>query len=188
MKESCKPHWVRLAHHLTAAGETARAVDNWLKAGKYAAARLAHREAIGHFERGIAVLTALAVSPARDRWETELRLVAVYCQGIRCSRSGRCLYARPRAGGAARQSATGVHGSLRPLAIGQRCRQHSRLPELVEPAAATYCGQCGRRIASASTSRRLGDVFVCRRPGSRARALRDGTPALFLWVFVELSG
>ena len=63
-----------VAHHLTSAGETERAVDMWLKAGQYAAARLAHREAIRHFERGLAVLTALAESPARDRWETELQL------------------------------------------------------------------------------------------------------------------
>ena len=56
-----------LAHHLTAAGETARATDQWLKAGQYAAARLAHLEAIRHFERGLAVLTALAESPARDK-------------------------------------------------------------------------------------------------------------------------
>ena len=40
-----------LAHHLTAAGDTERAVDQWLKAGQYAAQRLAHLEAIRHFER-----------------------------------------------------------------------------------------------------------------------------------------
>ena len=63
-----------LAHHLTAAGETARATDQWLKAGQYAAARLAHLEAIRHFERGLAVLTASAESPARDKREIELQL------------------------------------------------------------------------------------------------------------------
>ena len=35
-----------LAHHLTAAGDTERAVDQWLKAGQHAAARSAHLEAI----------------------------------------------------------------------------------------------------------------------------------------------
>jgi class 3 adenylate cyclase len=35
-----------LARHLTAAGEAERAVDQWLKAGQHAAARLAHLEAI----------------------------------------------------------------------------------------------------------------------------------------------
>jgi tetratricopeptide (TPR) repeat protein len=63
-----------LAHHLTGAGDTARAVDQWLKAGQYAAARLAHVEAIGHFERGLAALAALPQGQARDRTEVELQL------------------------------------------------------------------------------------------------------------------
>src|SRR5262249_23883183 len=40
-----------LAHHLSAAGDTERAVDQWLKAGQHAAERLAHLEAIRHYER-----------------------------------------------------------------------------------------------------------------------------------------
>ena len=36
----------------------------------------------------------------------------------------------------------------------------------------------GRRIASAGASQRLGDLFVCRRAGGCARALRGGAPAL----------
>jgi predicted ATPase len=63
-----------LAHHLTAAGNTERAVDQWLKAGQHAAAQLAHLEAIRHFERGLATLTALAEGPARDGREIELQL------------------------------------------------------------------------------------------------------------------
>ena len=63
-----------LAHHLTAAGDTERAVDQWLKAGQYAAARLAHLEAIRHFERGLATLAALPEGPARDGREIELQL------------------------------------------------------------------------------------------------------------------
>jgi class 3 adenylate cyclase/tetratricopeptide (TPR) repeat protein len=63
-----------LAHHLTAAGETERAVDQWLKAGQYAAERSAHREAIGHFERGLAALLALPEGPPRDGQEIELQL------------------------------------------------------------------------------------------------------------------
>ena len=64
-----------LAHHLTAAGETERAVDQWLKAGQYAAQRSAHHEAIRHFERGLATLAALPEGAARDRREIELQLV-----------------------------------------------------------------------------------------------------------------
>jgi hypothetical protein len=63
-----------LAHHLTAAGDTERAVDEWLRAGKHAAARSAHLEAIRHFERGLATLAALPEGAARDRREVELQL------------------------------------------------------------------------------------------------------------------
>jgi tetratricopeptide (TPR) repeat protein len=63
-----------LAHHLTAAGDTERAVDQWLNAGRYAAARSAHLEAIGHFERGLGALAALPEGPARDGREIELQL------------------------------------------------------------------------------------------------------------------
>ncbi|HYZ41546.1 MAG TPA: AAA family ATPase, partial [Stellaceae bacterium] len=63
-----------LAHHLTAAGDTARAVNQWLKAGQRAAERLAHLEAIRHFERGLAILPALPENPARDDREIELQL------------------------------------------------------------------------------------------------------------------
>jgi class 3 adenylate cyclase len=63
-----------LAHHLTAAGETERATVQWLKAGQYATARLAHLEAIRHFDRGLAALAALPEVPARDGRELELQL------------------------------------------------------------------------------------------------------------------
>ena len=63
-----------LAHHLTDAGDTERAVDQWLKAGRFAAQRLSHAEAIRHFERGLATLAALPEGPARDRKEIELQL------------------------------------------------------------------------------------------------------------------
>ncbi|HEX9373530.1 MAG TPA: hypothetical protein VF897_21125, partial [Roseiflexaceae bacterium] len=63
-----------LAHHLTAAGESERAVDQWLKAGRLAAARSAHLEAIGHFGSGIAALTSMPEGANRDRGEIELQL------------------------------------------------------------------------------------------------------------------
>jgi tetratricopeptide (TPR) repeat protein len=63
-----------LAHHLTAAGDTKRAVDQWLKAGQYAAERSAHIEAIRHFERGLAAVAALPEGSARDQQEVELQL------------------------------------------------------------------------------------------------------------------
>jgi class 3 adenylate cyclase/tetratricopeptide (TPR) repeat protein len=63
-----------LAHHLTAAGDIEHAVDQWLKAGQYAAQRLAHLEALRHFERGLAMLPALPDGPDGDRREIELQL------------------------------------------------------------------------------------------------------------------
>ncbi len=63
-----------LAHHLQAAGDNQRAVEQWLKAGRRAAQRLAHVEAIAHLERGRALLESLSASGARDATEIELRL------------------------------------------------------------------------------------------------------------------
>ena len=63
-----------LVHRLTAAGDIERAVDQWLKAGQYAATRLAHLEAVRHFERGLATLAALPEGRAHDGWEIELQL------------------------------------------------------------------------------------------------------------------
>jgi class 3 adenylate cyclase/predicted ATPase len=63
-----------LARHLTASGDTERATDQWLKAGQYAAGRLAHVEAIAHLERGVALLASLPETVARDAREIELQL------------------------------------------------------------------------------------------------------------------
>ena len=68
-----------LAHHLTAAGDTGRAVGQWLKAGQHAAARLAYLEAIAHFERGLGLLHSLPESPVRNGREVELQLALGLC-------------------------------------------------------------------------------------------------------------
>ena len=68
-----------LAHHLTSAGNTERAVEQWLKAGRHAAARLAYLEAIGHFERGLGLLHSLPESPVRDGSEIKLQLALGLC-------------------------------------------------------------------------------------------------------------
>src|SRR5271170_8234574 len=67
------------AHHLTAAGNTERAVEQWLKAGQHAAARLAYVEAIAHFERGLGLLRSLPESPVRNGSEIELQLAMGLC-------------------------------------------------------------------------------------------------------------
>jgi predicted ATPase len=68
-----------LAHHLTAAGNTQRAVDQWLKAGRHAAARLAYLEATAHLERGLGLLHSLPESPVRNGREIELQLALGLC-------------------------------------------------------------------------------------------------------------
>jgi class 3 adenylate cyclase/predicted ATPase len=68
-----------LAHHLTAAGDTERAVDQWLKAGRHAAAQLAYLKAIAHFERGLGLLYSLPESPVRNGREIELQLASGLC-------------------------------------------------------------------------------------------------------------
>jgi class 3 adenylate cyclase/predicted ATPase len=63
-----------LAHHMTAAGNTERAVDQWLKAGQLAAARSAYVEAVSHFNRGLLLLGSQPQTAERDRLEIALQL------------------------------------------------------------------------------------------------------------------
>jgi DNA-binding SARP family transcriptional activator len=59
-----------LAHHYTEAGMAAEALDFWLKAGRNAAGRSAHQEAIARLERGLAILKTVSIAaPERQRRE-----------------------------------------------------------------------------------------------------------------------
>ena len=135
-----------LAHHLTAAGETERAVDQWLKAGQHAAERVAHLEAIRHFDRGLAALGTLPEGPARDaagdRAAIGPRVGSFAAKGFGAAEAAQA-YARARElaerRGDARQLFTAVYG-LWQSANG--AGHDPRLPQIVEPAAAT-----GRRRA-----------------------------------------
>jgi predicted ATPase len=145
-----------LAHHLTAAGNIERAVDQWLKAGRYAAARPAHREAIGNFERGLAALAALPEGPARDEAEIELQLArglslftaeGFSAVGAAETYTRACELAEQR--GDPRST---VHGGLRSLAVRQWFRQDPRMPQIVGPTAAVDHPRNRRRIAPAGAS------------------------------------
>jgi hypothetical protein len=68
-----------LAHHLTAAGNSERAVDQWLKAGRYAAAKFTYLEAIAHFKRGLGLLHSLPESQVRDSREIALQRALGLC-------------------------------------------------------------------------------------------------------------
>ena len=155
-----------LAHHLTAAGDTERALVQWLKAGQYAAARLAHIEAIRHFDRGLGVLATLPEGRARDRRETELQLARglslfttegflspaaaeAYAQALELSeRAGDAHYLFTAVFGLW-QAANG-HGRM----IESR-KFSNRLQQLTKDDA-------GRGIAAAGAPQRLDDLFVLR--------------------------
>jgi class 3 adenylate cyclase/tetratricopeptide (TPR) repeat protein len=60
-----------LAHHFTEAGLPDEATSYWLKAGLLSRERFANVEAIGHLNKGLAVLATLAESAERDARELE---------------------------------------------------------------------------------------------------------------------
>jgi class 3 adenylate cyclase/predicted ATPase len=63
-----------IAHHLTEAGQSARAVGYWLKAGKRAQDAFANAEAFRHLTRGLECLGAVPDGPDKNRMELELQL------------------------------------------------------------------------------------------------------------------
>lgn len=63
-----------IAHHLTEAGQPARAVGYWLKAGQRAQDAFANAEAFRHLSRGLELLPALPDGPDRNRTELDIQL------------------------------------------------------------------------------------------------------------------
>jgi len=72
--ETAAAHPELLAQHFTAAGRAEDAVGYWLQAGRQATARSANKEAIGHLNKGLAVLDSLPPSTARSRQELQFRI------------------------------------------------------------------------------------------------------------------
>jgi class 3 adenylate cyclase/tetratricopeptide (TPR) repeat protein len=68
-----------LAHHLTEAGKTEKAIGYWLQAGKNEALRSANLEAMAHLQRGIEVTGHLPAGELKDRSELDLQLVVGPC-------------------------------------------------------------------------------------------------------------
>lgn len=68
---SAEPEWV--AHHHTQAGNLSEAVPLWRRAGALAVERLALREAVAHFEKGLGLIRQLPPSIERDRLELSIR-------------------------------------------------------------------------------------------------------------------
>jgi class 3 adenylate cyclase/tetratricopeptide (TPR) repeat protein len=65
------PEW--LAHHHTHAGHLAQAIPLWRKAGTLAVQRVALKEAVAHFLKGLALIDQLPPSPERDGLELSIR-------------------------------------------------------------------------------------------------------------------
>jgi class 3 adenylate cyclase/predicted ATPase len=63
-----------LAHHLTAARATKRAVEYWFRAGERAASRSANREAAAHYRVGLQLLEHFADLAEREAWELRLSI------------------------------------------------------------------------------------------------------------------
>jgi class 3 adenylate cyclase/tetratricopeptide (TPR) repeat protein len=63
----------RVAHHHTQAGNLSEAIPLWRQAGTLAVKRVALREAVAHFQKGLTLIHQLPPSPERDRIELTIR-------------------------------------------------------------------------------------------------------------------
>jgi len=62
-----------LAHHYTQSAQITKAIPLWQRAGEQAWARVALREAIAHFQRGLELVHQLGPSVERDEYELSIR-------------------------------------------------------------------------------------------------------------------
>jgi class 3 adenylate cyclase/tetratricopeptide (TPR) repeat protein len=65
------PEW--LAHHRTQAGHFAQAIPLWRRAGTLAVGRVALKEAVAHFQKGLMLIDQLSPSRERDSLELTIR-------------------------------------------------------------------------------------------------------------------
>jgi predicted ATPase len=89
-----------LARHLTEAGRSEHAVEQWLKAGRRAAGRSAYVEAIAHLKQGLELLVLLPDWGRRSDIETDLQLalgVSLFATKGLASPEAAAAYERARA-------------------------------------------------------------------------------------------
>jgi predicted ATPase len=88
-----------LAHHYTQAGLAEPAIEYWRKAGQRASARSAPTEAVGHFTKGLELLSTVPASPERHRQELDLQTALggalIAAKGYSAPETGRA-FARAR--------------------------------------------------------------------------------------------
>lgn len=65
------PEW--LSYHLTLAGHLTKAIPLWRRAGTLAVARVALKEAVAHFTKGLGLIDQLSPSVERDGMELSIR-------------------------------------------------------------------------------------------------------------------
>ena len=65
------PEW--LAYHLTQAGHLSQAIPLWRRAGTLAVSRVALKEAVAHFTKGLGLIDQLPPSAGRDSLELSIR-------------------------------------------------------------------------------------------------------------------
>ena len=74
-----------LAHHLTEAGDGARAIEHWRRAGEQAVKASASSEALAHLGRGLELLASLPEGPLRDQAEIALQVPIGIATGVSVS-------------------------------------------------------------------------------------------------------
>ena len=170
-----------LAHHLTAAGDTERAVDQWLKAGQHAAARSAHFEAIAHFEPGSRIARFLAGSrgarPTGDRSAARHGLVLTYGEGAWIARGGGSVHASQRSVREDQRRGSPLRRALESVAEHGDAR-HRCGPPTFESAIDIDENRGRQRAAAAGPSQRLVHPLLCRRARAGVRPLRRGPPSV----------
>ena len=143
-----------VAQHYTEAGLPEQAIPYWQRAGQRAHERSAHREAIDHLTKGLALLHMLSDSPARAPHELTLHLAL-----------GRALIAIK---GFTAPEVVGAYARAREL-----CRQVGEGPQLFE----ALRGLCTfyQERAELPTARELAEQLL-------RLAQRGQDPALLLWA------
>jgi class 3 adenylate cyclase len=170
-----------LAHHLTGGGANERAVDQWLKAGQYAATRSAHLEAISHLERGLGALRVLPEGRGRDRREIELELAIgmssmVAKGGVAAVPSYSRAHALAERSGDARQQFESIYGLWQThLAAGQiaACRPFSETLLRITESGDDIGLRLQAHHSGWSTSVFAGDLVLARQHARTGRRLYD---------------
>jgi predicted ATPase/predicted Ser/Thr protein kinase len=72
---------VQLAHHFLEAGNTAKAIEHLMKAGRRAVRLSANEEAIAHYRKALGLLLELPETPERDQKELVLQLALYVPEG-----------------------------------------------------------------------------------------------------------